>query len=233
MKLLPLLLLAAVSASAQQIVPDPLGHLQPRTAPEPVSPPAQHVREPRTHLSFDLPPGWNLSRRDSDLSTFALDARSALANTQMHIVATLDFNPFPYSTFSGALFYVSATPRSTALACSNQSTAPASHPVTAPLLDGIPFRHGYSEHGSSCIESRDEVYTALRTGSCLRFDLVINTFCGGEVSGARDMTPAELEAVRKRLETVLNSVHFETPLGQGTAPSSSDLLPRSPAASKQ
>ena len=59
------------------------------------------------------------------------------------------------------------------------------------------------------MESRDEVYTTLRGSSCLRFDLVINTFCGGEVSGARDMTAAELEAVRKRLEGILQSVHFD------------------------
>ncbi len=68
---------------------------------------------------------------------------------------------------------------------------------------------GTTEHGGSCVESRDDVYTALRGSSCLRFDLVINTFCGGEVSGARDMTPEQLNAVRGRMEGVLHTVRFE------------------------
>ena len=71
------------------------------------------------------------------------------------------------------------------------------------------FKHGYSEHGGVCTESRDEVYTALRGTTCYRFDLVINNFCGGEVSGVRDITERELGAVRQRLETILNSVKLD------------------------
>ncbi len=204
--LLTLLLLSAICSPAQ--TPVPLGR-RPVPLPEPTSPPARHIREPRTGISFDLPAGWNFSRQDSELSTFALDARSALPSTQMHSVAQIAFNPFPYSTFSGALFYSSLTPHSTDLACSNQATAPIARPASTASVSGIPFKHGYSEHGGACIESRDEVYTALRGTTCFRFDLVINTFCGGEVSGARDMTDRELDAVRHRLETILNTVHLD------------------------
>lgn len=180
-----------------------------RPPAEPTSPPAQHVRNARYGYSFDLPAGWNFSRTDGDLSTFALDARSSLPSTHMREVAQIAFNPFPYSTFSGALFYASATPRSTALECSNQATAPVSHPVSTQIIGGIPFTHGYGEHGKICTESRDEVYTSLRGSACLRFDLIINTFCGGDVSGARDMTPRELDAVRLRLERILSTVQFQ------------------------
>lgn len=183
---------------------------------EPTSPPARHVHDTRDRLRFDVPAGWNFSRRDGELSTFALDARSALERTRMHAVANLDFNPFPLSTFSGSLFYVSATASSTDAACANQAAAPASHPVTMPVLDGVTFKHGYNEHGSSCIESRDEIYTAMRGGSCLRFDLVINSFCGAG-SGARDMTAVELGAVRARLEGVLQSVRFDAPSSEAPA----------------
>ena len=197
----------ATLASAQ--TPNPLARLAPKPVPEPVSPPARNVRDARDQLTFHLPAGWNFSRHDGEFSTFALDARSALAETQLHAAAALDFNPFPYSTFSGALFYVSVTPRSTALSCSNQAAAPASHTSPPVMLDDLTFKRGYNEHGGSCVESRDDVYTALRGRNCLRFDLVINTFCGGEVSGARDMTPAELDAVRRRMEGVLHSVRFD------------------------
>ena len=206
-----LVLTLAVPLSAQ--TPNPLARPAPKPVPEPTSPPARTVHDTRDRLSFDLPAGWNYSRQDGEFSTFALDARSAIRETQLHAAASLDFNPFPYSTFSGALFYVSATPHATALSCSNQATAPVSHLSPPAVLEGMTFKRGYYEHGGSCVESRDEVYTALRGASCLRFDLVINTFCGGEVSGARDMTETQLEAVRKRMEGVLHTVRFE----QGTA----------------
>ena len=203
-----LLVWLALSGSAQ--VQNPMARTAPRTTSDPTTPPARDVRDERDRLAFHLPSGWNFTHRDGELSTFALDARSAMEKTQLHAVANMDFNPFPYSTFSGALFYVSSTPASTEVSCSNQSAAPASHPVSTIAIDGVEFKHGYNEHGGSCIESRDEIYTALRGGSCLRFDLVINTFCGGEVSGARDMTAEELGAVRHRLEDVLKTVRFAT-----------------------
>ena len=43
-----------------------------------------------------------------------------------------------------------------------------------------------------------------------RFDAVINTFCGGDVSGVQDITPHELDAVRRRMLNILDSVHFDT-----------------------
>ena len=209
---LPLLVLMASACGlpAQHPVPVPIlplpGRLQP--APEPTSPPARHVRDTRDRLAFDLPAGWNFSRQDGDLSTFALDARSAPQRAQMHAVANVNFNPYPYSTFEGAIFYVAATPRSTMQACAAQAAAPGSRAPETVMLDGVPFQHGYSELGRSCVESRDEVYTAMRGGSCLRFDLVINTFCG-DSSGARDITAGELAAVEHRLEGVLHSIKFD------------------------
>ena len=210
---LPLVLLAAFPCGmvAQHPVPVPVpplpGRLQP--TPEPTSPPAQQVRDVRDQLAFHLPAGWNLSRHDGELSTFALDARSAPQRAQMHAVANLNFNPFPYSTFEGAIFYVASTPQSTVQACAGQASAPGSRSPETVTLDGVAFQHGYSELGRACVESRDEVYTAMRGGSCLRFDLVINTFCG-ESSGARDMTAGELAAVEHRLEGILHSVRFES-----------------------
>lgn len=203
------LLLLAIALPAAAQTPNPLARLQPKPVPEPTSPPARTVHDLRDRLVFDLPAGWNYSRRDGEFSTFALDARSADDATQLHAAAMLDFNPFPYSTFSGALFYVSATPQATALSCGNEAPAPDAHRSPPALIDGTSFKRGYTEHGGSCVESRDDVYTALRGSSCLRFDLVINTFCGGEVSGARDMTPEQLNAVRGRMEGVLHSVRFD------------------------
>jgi len=208
-KLLPiaLLILASAASTAQQA--RSLLARRPDIVNEPTAPPPQRVHLLNSGLTFDLPAGWNVARRDGELSTFALDARSSLPGTRFRSVAQLAFNPFPYSTFAGALFYTSVTPHSSALQCSNQATAPASHPITTAQVGNVPFKHGYNEHGEVCTEERDEIYTALRGSTCYRFDLVINTFCGGEISGSRDMTAQQLEAVRHRLETILNTVTFD------------------------
>ncbi len=177
---------------------------------EPTTPPAQQFHDTRYGVSFQIPTAWNLSRKDSDLSTFSLDARTAPRTAQLRAVADIAFNPFPYSTFSGALFYFSVTPHAKEADCAQQaSVKPPRTPSTTPI-GGIPFTHGYDEHGGICTESRDEIYTAYRNKSCYRFDLVINTFCGGDAGGgARDITPRELEAIRKRMQSILDSVHFD------------------------
>jgi len=177
---------------------------------EPTTPPAQHFHDTHYGVSFQIPAAWNLSRKDSDLSTFSLDAPTAPRTAPLRAVADIAFNPFPYSTFSGALFYFSVTPHIKETDCAQQaSVKPPRTPSTTPI-GGIAFNHGYDEHGGICTESRDEIYTAYRNKSCYRFDLVINTFCGGEAGGgARDITPRELEAIRKRMQTILDSVHFD------------------------
>jgi hypothetical protein len=108
------------------------------------------------------------------------------------------------------LFYFSVTPRSTETACRNQASAQAPRTVEAAQIAGASFTHGYDEHGTICTEARDEIYTTFRNNSCYRFDLVINSFCGGDVSGVRDITAMELSSVRRRLESILGTVTFDT-----------------------
>jgi hypothetical protein len=76
-------------------------------------------------------------------------------------------------------------------------------------IAGIPFTHGRDQQRDICITQRDEVYTTLHRGACYRFDLVINNFCGGQVSGVKDITEKELDQVRARLESILNTVRFD------------------------
>jgi hypothetical protein len=212
-----LLCLAASSPTSAQTRPTPgqpepvPGIFKPQPpAPEPTTPAARLFRDPRYGVSFRIPAAWTLTRKDAEVSTFTLDVRNAAHTTQMRAVANITFNPHPYSTFSGAFFYFSVTPRTTAAQCTAQASARAPRTVVTAPLDGIPFTHGYDEHGGICTESRDEIYTTLRADTCYRFDAVINTFCGGDVSGVKDITPAELDSVRKRMQTILDSVHFDS-----------------------
>ena len=74
-------------------------------------------------------------------------------------------------------------------------------------VGGIRFHHGRDNHGAVCTEARDEAFTALRAATCLRFDLVINTFCS-QTSGALDITPDQLQDVQTRLAGILGSVRI-------------------------
>jgi len=131
----------------------------------------------------------------------------------LRAVVAMPENPFPSSTFSGAYVYFSASPHSSASACEKQATAPTPHARVAKLgpatIADIPFTHGHDEQRDICITQRDEVYTTLHRGACLRFDLAINNFCGGEVSGVKDITAKELDAVRSRLESILATLRFD------------------------
>ena len=189
--------------------PVPVPPLHPTApAPDPTSPPARDVTDARDHLNFHLPAGWNLTTKDGEISTFHLDARSAPHRAQLRMVANMAFNPYPQSTFEGALFYVSSTPHSSVSACAMQIASKPFSPLPAAKIDGVDFTRGKDEHGTICIEARDVAYTALRGDSCLRFDLAINSFCGGDVSGAQDLTGQQLGALISRLQTILNTVHF-------------------------
>jgi hypothetical protein len=181
----------------------------PDAAPDPATPAAATFHDSRYGVTFRAPAGWTLTRRDAEVSTFAYDAHSAASNTRMRAVATIAFNPHPTSTFSGALFYFSVTPRSNDHDCRVQASATAAHIISTEQIGGVAFTRGYDEHGKICTEARDEIYTTLRNNACYRFDLVINTFCGGDVSGVREISNQELDAVRKRLAAILATVHFD------------------------
>jgi hypothetical protein len=190
------------------VPPLPPPKARPGPPPEPTSPAAQTVEDARAHVTFRLPAGWNVSRRDGELSRFRLDARTAAKSAQMRVAASLNFNPFPQSTFSGALLYLSTAQGVGAAACAAQTTRKPEMAMASAVVGDVKFARGKDEHGHICTEARDIAYTAVRGGSCVRFDLLVNTFCGGEVSGAEDLTETQLQSVYKRMEGILETVRF-------------------------
>ena len=190
------------------------GLLPPRAIAQSTPPaPSTHTfHDPTYKLTFDYPANWRFAQTDSEISTFRLDARSAAGTTAMRAVVGIPENPFPESTFSGAYFYFSVTPHSSAASCSDQAASPAAKqkkPTEKVQIAGVPFTHGRDEQKDICITQRDEVYTAFRRNACYRFDLAINNFCGGDVSGVKDITSAELDQVRARLQAILSTVRFD------------------------
>lgn len=186
---------------AQTSVPDtPPAHTKP-----------QAFHDSRFGVRFRVPQGWDLQRKDGEVSTFHLDARTATPDTQMRSVAAIQFNPYPYSTLSGALFYFSVQKHATDVECARQASAPHAHATElqeTQLIDGMDFVHGHDEHGKICVEARDEVYTAYRKGSCYRFDLAMNNFCSAS-SGAADLTDAQLQDIDGQMNAILLSVRLD------------------------
>ena len=160
-------------------------------------------------VSFDYPGDWVFSRKDGAISTFRLDARSAPRKTTMRAVAAMPANPFPASTFAGAYVYLSVTPHTTDASCAKQASSAVQATPRTDQIAGLNFTHGHDEQHDICTIERDEIYTTYHNRSCYRFDLAINTFCGGAVSGVKDITPQELDQVRERLQAIVATVRFD------------------------
>ena len=194
---------AVPSCAAQQKIVIP-------TAP-PTQAAPQGFKDGHFGVKFQVPPGWSLNRKDGLVSTFHNDARSATPDARVRGIASLDFNPYPYSTLSGAVFYYSVTPHSTDQECAKEAE-PESAPVAVSTdvqdIGGMRFTHGHDEHGDICVEARDEIYTAYRKGACYRFDMEINTFCAIS-SGAQEITDRELLNLNQRMADILSTVTLE------------------------
>jgi hypothetical protein len=186
-------------------------------AQTPAATPSRTFQDAANHLAFDYPAGWTFSNSDGEISTFHLDVPSAPRNSVLRAVVAMPENPFPASTFSGAYLYFSVAPRSSAAECADQAkntsivkNVPQTRPGDKIQIADISFTHGHDEQRQVCITQRDEIYTNYHRGACYRFDLSINNFCGPEVSGVKDITPAELDQVRARLQSILSTVRFDS-----------------------
>ena len=209
--------LAAPFAGAQQTVSaHAASHSNPKTITVPDTPEAtakeQSFQDKRFGVSFLIPPGWELTRKDGQVSTFHQDARTAPPNAELRGVAMIDFNPFPHSTISGALFYYSVEPKTTDVECAAQATRLGLPGVQnhkdVQAIGSVPFAHGHDEHGAICTEARDEVYTAFHKHACYRFDLAMNTFCSIS-SGAQEISDRQIHEIDERLAAILSTVTFK------------------------
>lgn len=194
---------AALPCAAQKIITIPV-------APPPTAT-THDFKDGHFGVKFQVPAGWSLTRRDGEVSTFHNDARSASPEARVRGIASLDFNPYPNSTLSGAVFYYSVTPHVTDEQCAREATPEnAPEPVSTDVQDigGMRFNHGHDEHGEICVEARDEIYTAYRKGACYRFDMEINTFCAIS-SGAQEITDRQLQSLNQRMADILSTVTLD------------------------
>jgi hypothetical protein len=186
----------------------------------PTSPPAQQIHV--DGVSLRVPAGWAWTRADGEVSNFHDDARTSPANAHLIGSASIAYNPFPLSSFSGATIYLTFAAKQTASHCTRQAEVPApleasatarfpepAAPAAAPSLPGVTFNHGHDAHGVMCTEERDEVYTTMHRGACYRADLVLHTFCGGAASGAQDMTAEQIDSIRARLNGIFATFKFD------------------------
>ena len=68
--------------------------------------------------------------------------------------------PIPRLHLQRSALLLQRHPALTAADCAPPGLRPSSHaPSTTVQIAGVPFTHGYDEHGGICTESRDEIYT--------------------------------------------------------------------------
>ena len=205
------LLLLSSSLAAQQATPKSSQDLKGLTVPnEPsnLQPAALIFRDSKYRVTYRVPAGWDTEHKDGILSDLEKDVRSANRSMQVRGVSAINYNPYPPTTFSGALFYFSVMPNATAQSCGVLATTGKLKPKPDVTIAGMNFKHGQDQHGGMCTESRDEVFTTLKGNACLRFDLVVNTFCS-ESSGAMEMNAQQLGDVNTRLANILGSIHID------------------------
>lgn len=185
------LTLASLASRAQITIP---------LAPQPSAKPYT-FSDTRFHVRFLVPAGWQFTTKDGEVSAFHEDVTSAPPASEVRAVASLNFNPYPRSTLSGAMFYFSVSRNSSEQQCAVQAT-----PSTdIQEIGGMKFTHRHDESGEICTEARDDVYTAYRKHACFRFDLEIHTFCAVS-SGAQEITVSQLQDIEQRLTGILSTV---------------------------
>lgn len=202
---------ASCAATAQTPIPrsptDLPGFSKPKEPAE-LKPAARTFVDRKYKLHFEVPGGWDLEHKDGYLSNFSHDSRDTVPGLDVRGVAAINYNPWPPTTFSGALFYYSVKAKSNAADCEGQTKSGSVHAVAPALIDGVKFNHGRDEYGIGCIQSRIDVFTTLRGNACIRFDMVINTYCASN-SGAVEINARQLGDVQSRLAKILGSIRFD------------------------
>jgi hypothetical protein len=213
--------LASTGCCAQIVI-----HLAPEASAKPFV-----FHDDKFHVEFQVPPGWEFTTKDDDVSAFHADVPFAPQQSEVRGVASLNFNPYPRSTLSGAMVYFSVEKKASAGECASQ-VKPG---LGAQKIGGMRFGHGHDEGGQICTEMRDDVYTAYRHGSCYRFDLKVNTFCAVS-SGAVEVTDQQLQDIEERMAGVLSTVQLgweksgpnPVPAPEATAPRAGPGVPAGP-----
>jgi hypothetical protein len=198
-------MMSSAQQPQQQTQPHPPRIMVPTSASAEMK--EQVFQDPQFGVRFKVPPGWDVTRRDHEVSTFRLDVRTAPTGLHLRSVVSLDFNPFPQTNLAGALVYYSVERHAKANECVQQATG-KNEPADTLQIGGINFVHGHDEHGGVCVEARDEVYTAFHKGACYRFDLELNTFCSVS-SGAAEMTDKQMADIVARMTGILSTVTWD------------------------
>jgi len=203
-----LMVLSAMGQTAKPVHPQDLKGYTVPSEPANLQPAATTLNDAKYHVSFRVPAGWDSERKDGVLSTFSKDVRSASSSLILRGVASINYNPYPASTFSGALFYYSIQPGMNADSCAAVTHSRTLKPAPDVKVNNVAFHHGHDEYGGTCTEARNDVYTTLSGTSCVRFDLVVNTFCP-QSSGAMPINEKQLNDIYGRLNGMLNSIHIQ------------------------
>jgi hypothetical protein len=170
--------------------------------------------DPATGVSFSYPSVWKLSRR-SPIQPF-YETPVILQPDQLpdaSVTFSSAGNYYAKTNLSGLSFTYVAMPGSTPEACDKLIAAASvsAKPPDRILLNGVSFTHIAGGDAGMCHRVAYDVYGTYRDNRCLLFEADTHTLCPGVVDGTRELTATESKALKRHLNSIVQSLWINPP----------------------
>jgi hypothetical protein len=188
---------------------------RPPVSPKTSGVPIGTFSDPATGVSFSYPSVWKLSRRSQ---TQPFYESPVILQPDQRPNASVTFssagNYYAKTNLAGLSFTYVAIPDSTPEACDKLIAAAdtgSSRPPDRIVLDGVSFTHISGGDAGMCHRVAYDVYGTYRDNRCLLFEADTHTLCPGVVDGTRELTAAESKALKRHLNSIVQSLRINAP----------------------
>jgi hypothetical protein len=180
------------------------------TQAHPTAPPKTY-HDPQYGVSFQYPATWNfdLGRVFYDRAQILFPDRRPLANVGIGGVQKSENNLYPNTDLVGVQFVYLVLPETTAQQCQKEAQGDEEAKITQEIIQGVKYRHLSTGNAGLCHQADEQIYAAYRGGRCYLFEAAVETMCPDAIGATRDITPAEIDTVKKQLRQVMQSVSIE------------------------
>jgi hypothetical protein len=171
-------------------------------------------QDPRYGVSFQYPSLW-ISDLDMHFYISAKILQSGhrpLANVGFGGTSKSNYTPYPKTDLLGIQFVYVVLPNTTQQQCQDAAKAGDDNATSAPVtINGTPYQHYSTGDAGMCHSSDEQIYATSQSNRCYLFEALIEAACAGVAEGTRKITPAEMAAVTKQLQQVMQSVKITIP----------------------
>jgi hypothetical protein len=194
-----ILLGLALSSAAQQVTQASCG--------------AMHYSDELFHVTFEYPASWTFARDQPFYMPLSIsyrqDSATPLPMRALVFAKSVDgVPPWPTTDLGGVEFGYEAHYVHSAEECRGLALTLDNHDgkIEQVKLNGISYWHGTAASAGLGHGIEEDIYTTLRTDSCLRFDLAVHLVNSGVDVPPRALGPKEQQLIRAGLTGILSSV---------------------------